>query len=111
MDLIRESFEKVMNDKFDTRLLRDGDGYAGKIINQMWNLWLFAHTVAADNNVKFQPLDTNIADMFSAEDWGEDGAMWSCDGIGYWCHGNLESDVSCFETRPEWADSVAWYNK
>ena len=111
MNLIRLSFEKYMTSNYDTRLLRNGEGYAGEAVNNFWNMWKFAHGVASDNNVSFRKLDLHIADMYTAEEWGDEGCHRPCDGFGNWCMGDSESDVSCFEQRPEWADSVAWYNK
>lgn len=42
-NLVREEFEKYMNEKHDTRLLRKGEGYAGTIVQQMWEAWKRSH--------------------------------------------------------------------
>jgi len=32
-------FEKWMRENFDTRLLTNDRGYAGKVVDQMWKVW------------------------------------------------------------------------
>lgn len=42
-NMVREEFEKYMAENFDTRLLRQGEGYLGQVVNQMWSLWQKSH--------------------------------------------------------------------
>lgn len=39
-DNSRASFEAFMNANYDTRLKRSGIGYAGQVVNQMWQTWI-----------------------------------------------------------------------
>ena len=32
------------------------------------------------------------------------------DGIGYWATNTKVSEISCFDSRPDWATHVCWYN-
>lgn len=34
-----DQFEEFMAERYDTRLLRDGDNYAGHVVQSMWKAW------------------------------------------------------------------------
>lgn len=36
----RLAFEKWITENYDSRLMRSGTGYAGRVLNQMWQCWL-----------------------------------------------------------------------
>ena len=63
-----------------------------------------------DEMVDFGDIPT-YADIFDLVDWGPKGACRPYDGHGYWLKGELESTVSCFKEKPEWATGVSWYNR
>jgi hypothetical protein len=58
-------------------------------------------------------------DVFTIEDWQSEGSrqmFTDDDGIGYWAKLGmdgqlLESTISAFSPKPEWATCVTWYNK
>lgn len=39
MEESRKQFEGWMADRYDTRLLRDGDKYMGQVVQSMWLSW------------------------------------------------------------------------
>ncbi|EEW3262270.1 DUF551 domain-containing protein [Escherichia coli] len=39
-DFSRLAFEKWITENYDSRLMRSGTGYAGRVLNQMWQCWL-----------------------------------------------------------------------
>jgi hypothetical protein len=51
---------------------------------------------------------TKYGDLFPATEF--DGFM-SDDGSGVWATENLQSNVSVWEDKPDWATHVMWYNK
>jgi hypothetical protein len=63
---------------------------------------------------KFIPVRA-YADVFTAEQWKgitTSRSIIASDGSGYWMQGLLmQSNISAFMEKPDWATHVAWFNK
>jgi hypothetical protein len=82
----------------------------------------FAKEVLGINLVKLmEEQEANLEEMsefnrkclMTAEDFETDhksGFLLSCDGSGNWATEKMISNISCFNTRPEWATHVCWFN-
>jgi len=77
-----------------------------------------ATAISEVHNIKFKPLSDDWATLSSVDEFIESmraGAIFPSDGCGFWCKSNngvtMESNVSAFDTKPEWANMVSWYNK
>lgn len=44
-------------------------------------------------------------------DYADSGAIISDDGCGNWATETKISDVSCWDSQPEWATHVCWFNR
>ncbi len=56
----------------------------------------------------------DFADVMTVEEWQEavaNGSFVEYDGSGYWAKDGKESGDSVWDTDPEDATHVAWYNK
>lgn len=95
----------------NTRIHADGGlaGYADLTKHELQVL-IYDLERVHDEMIDYRPTP-DYADIFDLESWGEEGAMWPQDGHGYWLMGAMESSISCFKKKPEWATGVSWYNK
>lgn len=60
-DAARLAFENWVNDNYDSRLMRSGTGYAGQVLNQMWQCWLACRAAMLQsfgNSEQLEPVTT-----------------------------------------------------
>ena len=83
------------------------------VVKQNFNIDII--TLVKEENFGLKNLNSLDCEcLMSSQEFLEDvslGCITSDDGSGYWATETQISEVSCWNSMPEWATHVCWFNK